>query len=285
MAIAGLHNVSVLDSSFLRDSQSSTVREQGDNGRSSARASSILQMWRELEDEHVVSHVQDRDNERPIQQRADGSTTDLLRTDASNTGTESRGGSEDVVGVNECEAWLRGQVVSENEHDDHSDLNSEHSSDFGEVERERVRQIFQEWMNCGGKERSSNSVHVNSSSRADWLGETEQERVRIIRGWVQMNIQQRGAHGDNREKQTAEIGAQIERVLDGQVINRNEGRSEHTRRGLRRLCGRQALLDMLKKAEKERQAELQCLMERRSVSEFGHRNRIQVCSQRVMDLY
>ncbi|KAB1222564.1 3-isopropylmalate dehydrogenase, chloroplastic [Morella rubra] len=46
-------------------------------------------------------------------------------------------------------------------------------------------------------------------------------------------------------------------------------------RGIRRLCGRQALLDMIKKAETGRQSELQGLLEHRAVSQFAHRNRIQ----------
>ncbi|XP_021899072.1 uncharacterized protein LOC110815550 [Carica papaya] len=53
MAIAGLQNVSVLDSSFLRESRSRASRQQENDGRSSTRTSPLLQMWREFEDEHV----------------------------------------------------------------------------------------------------------------------------------------------------------------------------------------------------------------------------------------
>jgi hypothetical protein len=60
------------------------------------------------------------------------------------------------------------------------------------------------------------------------------------------------------------------------AVNHNDGQAENTRRGIRRLCGRQALLDMLKKHERERQSELQGLSEHQVVTQFAHRNRIQV---------
>ncbi|XP_047982576.1 uncharacterized protein LOC125223457 isoform X2 [Salvia hispanica] len=46
-------------------------------------------------------------------------------------------------------------------------------------------------------------------------------------------------------------------------------------RPIRRLCGRQTLLDLLQRAQCERKAELQGLLEHRPVSNFTHRNRIQ----------
>ncbi|KAF5744792.1 Ring/U-Box superfamily protein putative isoform 1 [Tripterygium wilfordii] len=273
MAIAGLHNVSVPDTSFLRGSQSQAARQQGNEGRSGTRSSSMLQMWREIEDEHVVSHGQERVGERIFQQR----NYELSRTDMSDGGSsENSGIPEDVsVSENNYGQWSTGPVGHQNEQEDTSNFNRDHSSDLGLDERERVRQIFREWMNSGVREQRSNVSSVNHGSRAEWLGETEQERVRIIREWVQMNSRQRGARPDHRDEQVAEVGGQIERVLDGLAANLNEGRNEHIHRGIRRLCGRQALLDMLKKSERERQRELQGLLECRAVSQFAHRNRIQ----------
>ncbi|KHG00097.1 Protein neuralized [Gossypium arboreum] len=270
MAIAGLHNVSVLENSFLRESQSQTSRRR-ENGRT--RASSLLQMWRELEDEHVVSHAQESASERMLHTRSD----DLSVTDLSDSRNSEHSGVSDDASVSENEfgQWLPDRFGLQSRNGDSSNLSCEHSSDLGEVERERVRQIFREWMNSGGRDRTSNVSCRNNSSRAQWLGETEQERVRIIREWMQMNSQQRGACVDSREDQAADVGAQIDRVLDGLVINQNEGRTELVRRGIRKLCGRQALLDMLKKTERERQTELQGLLEHRAVSNFAHRNRIQ----------
>lgn len=276
MAIAGLHNVSVLDSSFLREPQSQESRRRGGDERRSTRASSLLQMWRELEDEHVVSHSHERVGERLQEQGSDGMVSDISRAEVSEShGSEHGGGSDDAsVSENECGMWSPNRFVLQNGHDDPANFNYDRSSDLGEVERERVRQIFREWMNNGARERASSISRMNHNSRPEWLGETEQERVRIIREWVQMNSQQRGACSDSREEQAAEMGDQIEQVLDGLIVNQNS-RNDHTRRGIRRLCGRQALLDMLKNAERERRRELQGLLEHRAVSNFAHRNRIQ----------
>ncbi|KAJ0084225.1 hypothetical protein Patl1_30551 [Pistacia atlantica] len=266
-----------LDSSFLRESQSQTSSRGGEESRST-RPSSLLQMWRELEDEHMVNHSHERVNERLPEQGGDALTADLARTDMSESlGSEHGGGSEDAsVSENEFGQWSPNRFGTQNGHEDPSNLNYDRSSGLGEVERERVRQIFRDWMNTGDRECPSNISRMNHSPRAEWLGETEQERVRIIREWVQLNSQQRGACGDGREEHTTEMGGQIEQVLDGLVVNQND-RTEHvrSRRGIRRLCGRQALLDMIKNAESERQRELQGLLEHRAVSNFAHRNRIQ----------
>ncbi|XP_040992265.1 uncharacterized protein LOC121239177 [Juglans microcarpa x Juglans regia] len=273
MAIAGLHNLSVLDSSFLRDSHSQTSGQQGDERSVSTQASSLLQMWRELEDEHGVG----RQQERVVPQRSDRLIADLSRGHGSDTDSNERRGGWELTSLTEgeCGTWSQIQIGAQNEHMDSSNFNCEHSSDFGEVERERVRQIFREWTNSGVREHASNVSHISNSPRVEWLGETEQERVRVIREWVQLNSRQRGAFTDSREEQTADIGSQMERIREGLVVNQSEGRNEHIRRGIRRLCGRQALLDMIKKAERERQSELQGLLQHRAVSQFAHRNRIQ----------
>lgn len=277
MAIAGLHNVSVLDSGFLRDSHSQASAQQGDEGRVRTQGSSLLQMWRELEDEHVVSRAQ---QERLVQHRSDRlMIADVSRGHVSDSDSNEQRSDWEVMSMSESEygSLSQTQLGSQNEHVDTSNFNCERSPDFGEIERERVRQIFREWTNSGVRERASNVPHMSNSPRAEWLGETEQERVRIIRERVQMNSsQQRDASVDSREEQAADVGTQIERIQDGLLVNQNGGRNEHTRRGIRRLCGRQALLDMLKRAERERQTELQGLLEHRAVSQFAHRNRIQV---------
>ncbi|KAA8544148.1 hypothetical protein F0562_022216 [Nyssa sinensis] len=276
MAIAGLHNVSVLDSSFLRESQSPVSRQWGNQDRPSTRASSLLQMWREIEGEHVLSHPQVRVGGRLQQQRSDGLTADLTGTYLSERqGSDNEGSLVDDNEVkNECGTWSHGQMGSQSEHEDSNSSISELSTDLGEVERERVRQIFREWMNSGVRDQASNASHMNNYSRAQLLGENERERVRIIREWVQMTSQQRGrgTSGGNREEQDAEVGAQIEQVRDGLILNHCE---IGTGRAIRKLCGRQALLDLLLRAERERQRELHGLLEHRLVSQFAHRNRIQ----------
>lgn len=245
MAIAGLQNILAINSSFPRD-----TRQMETEGRPGVRASSLLQMWRELEDDHVTGHPRERRS---------GPSSPSRGNDSNVSDHVNLGESEELGGC--------------------SPTGSEHSSDLGMVERERVRQIFREWMSSGTGEQSSAPSPTTNGARAEWLGETEQERVRIIREMVQMNSQQRGpVLGDSREDQPAEVANQIERVLDGMLVNANCVQNEHARRGIRKLCGRQVWVDMLKMAERERQRELQGLMQHHAVSNFAHRNRIQVGS-------
>ncbi|KAJ1388984.1 Zinc finger, RING-type [Sesbania bispinosa] len=282
MAVAGLQNaaVPVLESTFHRDSNSQSPGRQGDGGRGGTRSSSLLQMWREIEDEQVVRQVQGRPGEVLIRQRSDGLAADLPQENMQDGHQREGHVTEDaVLGENESETWSQSQSQngSHDEQEESNNFSRENSSDIGEIERERVRQIFREWMNSGSSRDHASSIsRGNSGSRGEWLGETEQERVSIVREWVQMSSQQRGVSlGENREEQSAEFGTQIECVRDGSVVNQNEGQTEHTRRGIRKLRGRQFLLDILKKAEMERQREVQELLDHRAVSHFPHRNRIQ----------
>lgn len=290
MAIAGLHSVAVLDSTFLGDSHSQSPGRRGDGEGEGGgiRPSLTLQMWREIEDEHVVSQVQGRPEEVLLQERSDGLVPDLSQENMPHIHQRGEGHmiEDAILGENEYETRSQSQSQSEF-HDEQEELNNsscENSSDFGEVERERVRQIFREWMSSGERDHASNISRRNNGPSGEWYGETEQERVGIIRELVQMSSRQRAvSSGNNREEQSSEIGIQIARIPDGFVVNQNEGQPEHTRRGIRKLRGRQVLLDMLKKAEMERQREVQELLEHRAVSHFPHRNRIQVCP--LTDLY
>ena len=281
MAIAGLHNVSVLDSPFLRESQSPVSSRRSDQARLSTQTSSPRQMWRDLEDEQV-GQGPGRGQGRFQQQRSDELNTDLSSVTVSESQRSVDGGGLDRLSEVEYGPWSQSQAGSQNENDDSNGLGCEPSPDFGDVERERVRQIFRDWMNSGMMGHTSNVSQVNNTTRAQWLGETEQERVRIVREWVQMTSQPRGTLSARREEQVAEIGAQIERVRDGLVVNCHEGQTEPVRRvGILRLCGRQALLDMLVRTGRERQRELQQLSEHRVVSDFAHRNRIQVSFYKI----
>lgn len=246
MALAGLHTVSTLDSSFLRESQSQSPSptSRGSAERPRNRASSILQMWRELEDEHILNRARERVRVRLRHQRSVDSNTNVSTT------TEGRG-SEHQGSENEYGTWSHDQMEPQNESQDNDGSSREQTPDIGEVERERVRHIVQGWRESGVTDRSS------SSPRAEWLGETERERVRIVREWVQMTSQQRGARGGLREEQGG------------------ERQPEHIRRDMLRLRGRQALIDLLMRVERERQRELEGLIEFRAVSDFAHRNRIQ----------
>ncbi|XWS08045.1 hypothetical protein CRYUN_Cryun41cG0043800 [Craigia yunnanensis] len=278
MALAGLHTVSMLDSSFLRESQSPTSRRQGGNvERPSTQASAILQMWRELEDEHLLNRARERVRERlRLQRNADSNTTMSGTTFSESHGSENHGSVGDVSeNENEYGTWSHDQGVPENDRGCNNVSSREQSPDLGEVERERVRQIVRGWMESGISDHSSNVTQRAESPRAEWLGETERERVRIVREWVQMTSQPRGVRGGLREDYAATVGAQVDQVREGSVADHDEGQPEQTRRDMLRLRGRQAVIDLLVKIERERQRELQGLLEHRAVSDFAHRNRIQ----------
>ncbi|KAF4399966.1 hypothetical protein G4B88_021180 [Cannabis sativa] len=276
MALAGLHTVSMLDSSFLSESQSPTSGRQGAVERPSTQASTILQMWRELEDEHVLSR---RARERLRQQRSvESTTTNDSSTNMSDIRESVNQGSlEDASeSENDYGPWPHEQMGSQNQRGDNNGSSREQSPDLGDVERERVRQIVRGWMESGISEHSASVGQRNNSHRAEWLGETERERVRIVREWVQMTSQQRGSRGSRRENQVqvSGSGAQVGQAR-GLASEQDEGQPEHVRRDMLRLRGRQALIDLLVRIERERQRELQGLLEHRAVSDFAHRNRIQ----------
>ncbi|KAL0305293.1 UNVERIFIED_CONTAM: hypothetical protein Sangu_3040800 [Sesamum angustifolium] len=88
-----------------------------------------------------------------------------------------------------------------------------------------------------------------------------------------MTSQQRGSRSGRRGEQDNGVGSQVDHVREG--FNHEEGQPEHIRRDMLRLRGRQALLDLLVRIERERQQELQGFVEYRAVSDFAHRNRIQ----------
>ncbi|GFZ05913.1 RING/U-box superfamily protein [Actinidia rufa] len=237
--------------------------EQGNVERLSTRASSILQMWRELEDEHLLNHARERVRERLRQQTSVELDTNASSMDMSEIRERENQGS--VEEANESEnnfgTWSHDQMGTQNEHRDPDSSSREQSPDLGEVERERVRQIARGWMESGITDRSSNVVQRSSHPRAEWLGETERERVRIVREWVQMTSQQRGSRGSRRDEQVAGPSPQVDQVREGLAAEHDEGQQEHVRRDMLRLRGRQALIDLLVRVERERQRELQGLLE------------------------
>ncbi|XP_008778950.2 zinc finger CCCH domain-containing protein 13-like isoform X2 [Phoenix dactylifera] len=259
MALAGLHTVSMLDSSFLRESRLSPSSVERPVA---ARAPSILQMWRELED---MSAPTERRSAAPALEAGS-------RNRAESRERELRGSSEDASESDYTgyDRWARGTIGStgrpgEEEEEDRGS-SREQSPDIGDGERERVRQIVSGWMTENGMGEAESRVSPRNESPTDeWLGEIERERVRLAREWVQMVSQQR----DARDSRT------VDRDRDGSVTDLEEGQPEHLRRDLLRLRGRQARLELIMRVARERQRELQSLSEHRVVSEFAHRNRIQ----------
>ena len=90
-----------------------------------------------------------------------------------------------------------------------------------------------------------------------------------------MTSQQRGSGRGHIEEQDNRPGSQ-DRVREGSVTSHAGSQPEYVHRERLRLQGRQALLDLLVRAERDRQRELQSLLEHHAVSDFAHRNRIQV---------
>ncbi|URD90668.1 Major intrinsic protein [Musa troglodytarum] len=259
MGLAGLHLVSMLDPSFLRESGRSPLATSNVERPVGARASSILQMWRELEDMTSAARTERRTT---VAASADG-RNHLGRLELS-------GGSVSVSesDYNGYDQWTRRNIDSLQRPGeiDADDLRSsrEQSPDPGEDATERVRQIVRGEL--GIAEMESRVSPRNHTQRAQWLGEIARERVRLVRESVQMTSRQRSdARASRRE----------EREREGSDTDHEDGQTEHVRRESLRRRGRQARLELTMRTAAERQRELQILCEHRAVSEFAHRSRIQ----------
>lgn len=258
MAVAGLPNVPEFARPFFGESQRrDSGRWDDDHRKRGTRASALLQMWREIEGEHVLSR-----SYRSRQHR-NGCDSECRSTSTS-VGEGSENG-DDFSQVSD-ESENQGFSGSENENEDCNSILSEQSSGLGEIERGRVRQVFREWTNICPQGHSPFGLNRKNRS-GHCVGDMERERVRFIRKWGQIS------NCVSSRDVVAKVGSEIVQVCDGLVINRPEIGS---RRPLRRLCGRQTRLDLILKAQKERERELISLSEQRHVSDFAHRNRIQV---------
>uniref|UniRef100_A0A1D1Y4X8 Uncharacterized protein n=1 Tax=Anthurium amnicola TaxID=1678845 RepID=A0A1D1Y4X8_9ARAE len=267
MALAGLHTVSMLNSSFLGESRRTATSGGGSEVAAveppvGARAPSILRRWREIEDESAGrQHLSlvPNGNRNGAESRADtsdGEENEYSQWPDAPLPTTSRPGEDDGV-------------------EDRSRRSSrEQSPDLGEGEGEMVRQIARGWMgeNTTTDPGSQISSQRTESPRSEWLGQTERERVRLVREWVQMASEHRDARVGRVDERDTD---QDQRSRDGSVTDHEEGQPEHIRRDLLRLRGRQARLDLILRTVRERQMELQGLSEHRAVSDFGHRSRIQ----------
>ncbi|KAL1819020.1 hypothetical protein ACET3Z_013889 [Daucus carota] len=268
MAVAGLHNVSAISSSLGIEAQSSLPRWCANNEKQST---SLLRMWRELEGDQIASSSQSQVGGRSMQENVIEHGSSLSNTCLS--AGSGDGSVHSLIDSNEKEnERIISPRVRQIEHDDTRSSSSE-STNYSEVERERLREVFREWQNNGLRNNTPSDSNSNNSTRAQWLGEKECERVRTVREWVNKTTHQRDrCHGGGRDGQDSETGVQIDRVHEGHSGDQCETRPKRT---IRRLCGRQTLLDLLMRAEKERRRELQDLLDHKHVSDFPYRNRIQ----------
>ncbi|KAH9326086.1 hypothetical protein KI387_006264, partial [Taxus chinensis] len=320
LALAGLHAVSMLDSSFLRESSAS--RSEGRVERPSPRASSLLQMWRELEEEQRADRARGRMRARMAHSEVPEAQMEHIdsQTYHENAGLGGREHTANISNVNtsshqpnqqrnvtqvgsDYSGDRRWMVNSQNDnetpemgdrHEDYRDweerqldsenVSREQSPELGEGETERVRQIVRGWVTANGITESTSNLAHSSGRRAELLGENERERVRLAREWVHTTSQQRDARGSRREQShrhgvqpglVRRQARQREVTQGGLIAELEQNEPEHVNRDALRLRGRQAFMDLLVRIGRERQRELQGLLEHRAVSEFAHRNRIQ----------
>nr|BAJ94141.1 predicted protein [Hordeum vulgare subsp. vulgare] len=128
----------------------------------------------------------------------------------------------------------------------------EPSPDTPDRHRERVRQIARRLTTS-----TDSPTAAAATATGEWLGETERQRVRLVREWVQMASQPRDPRAaSRREEPTA---------------------AERERRGEPpRLRGRQARTDVITRMSRERQRELQGLSGYHIVSQFPQRSRSRI---------
>ena len=153
MAIAGLPNVPIHESTIRRETLSSSSGRRRSRGSISTRASSILRMWRELEEEGAINRARER-----MRPRAN-------REGNNYGGGEIRGNLEEPSD-SEIESIINpeSQMSNQNDQEDNQSCTSEQSQDLGEFERESVRNIFRE---CIG----AHNVGVR-----DWIQTSNQHR-------------------------------------------------------------------------------------------------------------
>uniref|UniRef100_A0ACD5ZGA6 Uncharacterized protein n=1 Tax=Avena sativa TaxID=4498 RepID=A0ACD5ZGA6_AVESA len=135
--------------------------------------------------------------------------------------------------------------------------NRERSPDTPDRHRERVRQIARRLTTS-----TDSPTAAAATATGEWLGETERQRVRLVREWVQMASQPRDSRVASRRDETAGAAASAPD---------RERRPEPPR-----LRGRQARTDVITRMSRERQRELQGLSGYHIVSQFPQRSRSRI---------
>lgn len=283
LALAGRHTVSMLDASFLQEAP--TPRSESALERPHRRASSLVQMWRGIEGERGVAR--DRvpaegtstvplnvPTQTPLESRiGEGSSPErvpLSISSNSSEGIEFQGHGLVDNTVESQRGWRGG-----NEPELTSVTNSSSREGvIGDMDRERVRQIVQQW----ARQNAVNDIEAGATETPDdmnpWLGHNERERVRhLVRAWVQNSSQR--ASGLQRPEIEAAVG-------ETRSQSNGEPRFPHMQDlGRQRHDTSQMVLEVLMRVERERQRELERLTELRTVSDFSQRNRLQV----LMEIY
>lgn len=302
LALNGLHTVSTLDASFLRESLAtgdSSLADSSLNGeeRRRGRPSSMVQMWRELE-ERRTERVRHDFEERALPPTDSSRASENVDSSDSSTIThmedEVSVGQTVFANARDMQTNEDTEVMLQSQNEDYTDwegngieriglhANSEvserESAHTQEGEREHVRQIVQRLTTDNGAQAIPSDGHARS--RAVWLDENERERVReLAREWVRVTNEQRAVMQDRGGRQRPPRVNRPEQVRERGLTAQTESLNGNSVQGLsrreRRFLNRQVILDMLMRVENERQRELQLLVEHRAVSDFAHRHRLQ----------
>lgn len=208
--LSSTHPVSTLASSFMRESSPS--RSECSVELPNLRASSLVQMWRELEAEATMS--------------VDNRTSSVNSPGSATTNAASIG---DQGSINEEQS-----EYESDERNESPKAPDDMVSDSGESERGRVSDLV----------RRLNSGYRTTSSLTSYSDENERESPPGARGQSQFD---------------------------------SRGNSGFCSNGsLHLIRGRQATRDLFVRIGRDRERELARLVERRTVSHFSHRSRIQV---------
>lgn len=285
LALAGRHTVSMLDASFLPEApfpRSETPE------RPQPRASSLVQMWRGIEVEQGVPR-----NRVPVED----ASTDADRVDTEleisaqghiDSGEAQQSGSSEERVPSLTRPRSNEVVSQESELVENAMPNYQlpwdgtgqpfesgtiNSSrvEIGERERESVRQIVQHWARQSGVSEMEAESDGRQTDINPWLGDIERERVRhLVRAWMQSSSQRsdilQGPHveGEPTGRHTHLESTRVEEFDHVENL------------GLRHQETSQMVLELLLRTERERQRELERLIELRTVSHFSQRNRLQV---------
>lgn len=255
MASTSLHTISVVGDSPKR-------RRVVDEGNQRTHGSSLLQMWRRIEEESTVKR-----KSKALKQQCNR-TNDDTSAQTCEMKRNTRSGS-----LSEGHSELKACV-----HDGQQNF-----PDIDEAEERKTKQDSGDRMTFdGAREHYSNAPQLRGSSVVQGLGDNDYEGVRIAREWGQLAAQD--ISSSPYKKVSTKINAQTGTVRDGLLFNKSESRPNRVQRKIHRVYGKQTLVDLLLKAEKQRQSEIQDLTKRCAVSKFSHRLRIQVGSFAVHEL-
>ena len=286
LALAGRHTVSMLDASFLPEAP--FPRSESAPERPHRRASSLVEMWRGIEVEQGVSRnsapaehasadadIVDTEPEISAQSHIDSGEAHQSGPSEERSPVLTRPRSNEVLSQESelVENAMPNYQIAWDGTGQPFESGTSNSSrvEFGERERESVRQIVQHWALQSGVSEMEAESDGRQTDINPWLGNIERERVRhLVRAWMQPSsqrpdiLQEPHVEGEPSGRHAHLESTRVEEF--GNVENL----------GLRHQETSQMVLELLMRTERERQRELERLIELRTVSHFSQRNRLQV---------